>query len=250
MSAEVEALEQKLGYHFQDRELVVRALTHRSWVSERNPKLPDNDNDNEQMEFLGDSILGFLVSESLVLRHPAAWEGQLSQWKSHLVSASHLHRCAMNLGLGEYLRLGRGEERNGGRGRRALLANAFEALIAALYLDGGVEPARSFGQQNGLDVIDEPEDIHALALLNYKSVLQERVQALGLAAPRYSIVETNGPEHAKIFVVEARIGTQFATRAEGSSKKQASQEAARLLIQELNAATNPGARISGSDPIQ
>src|SRR5581483_6556845 len=227
MSAPAEELEQKLGYRFRNQELLLRALTHRSWVAELSPRLPQDD--NEQMEFLGDSVLGFLVSESLVLRHPSAWEGELSQWKSHLVSAAHLHRCALNLGLGEYLRLGRGEDRNGGRERRALLSNAFEALIAALYLDGGLEPARDLVRRHVLNVIAEPEDVHALQLLNYKSVLQERTQAMGMPAPRYVTVDTNGPEHAKVFVVEARVGNQFVTRAKGSSKKQASQHAAQLL---------------------
>jgi len=245
MSGAVEGLEQKLGYRFSDRELLERALTHRSWVSERSSKLPDND--NEQLEFLGDSVLGFVVSESLVARHPSAWEGQLSQWKSHLVSATHLHRCALDLGLGEYLRMGRGEERSGGRERKALLANAFEALIAALYLDGGLQPAREFVHTHVLNVIDEPEDVHALELLNFKSVLQERVQALGLPAPRYCIVETNGPEHAKTFVVEARVGNRFVSRAQGSSKKQASQQAAQLLIEQMNAAPEPQPSIAGAD---
>jgi ribonuclease-3 len=245
MSAPAEELELKLGYQFRNRELLVRALTHRSWVSERSPKLPQDD--NEQLEFLGDSVLGFLVSESLVLNHPTAWEGELSQWKSHLVSATHLHRCALNIGLGEYLHLGRGEERNGGRLRKALLSNAFEAVIAALYLDGGIEPAREFVHKQVLNVIEEPEDVHALNLLNYKSVLQERTQALGLPAPRYAIVETNGPEHAKVFVVEARIGSRFITRAEGSSKKTASQVAAQLLIEQLNAAGGSELTFTGAD---
>jgi ribonuclease-3 len=234
MSAFAEELEQKLNYRFQNRELLVRALTHRSWISERSPKLPEND--NEQLEFLGDSVLGFLVSESLVAQHPTAWEGELSQWKAHLVSATHLHRCALNLGLGEYLQMGRGEERNGGRERKALLANAVEALIAALYLDGGLNAARAFVEGHILDVIDEPEDVHALELLNFKSVLQERVQALGLPTPRYTIVGTNGPEHAKTFTVEGKVGTRFVSRAEGTSKKQASQQAAQLLLEQLTAA--------------
>lgn len=230
MNAPAESLEEKVGYQFRDRDLLARALTHRSWVSERGSQPPQGD--NEQLEFLGDSILGLLVSESLVLRHPAAFEGQLSQWKAHLVSATHLHRCALNVGLGEYLRLGRGEERSGGRERKALLANAFEAVIAALYLDGGLEPSRNFVHRYVLDVIDEPEDINALQLLNFKSVLQERTQALGLPTPRYNIVETSGPEHAKVFVIEARVG-RFVSRAEGTSKKQASQEAAHLLIEQI-----------------
>jgi ribonuclease-3 len=233
MTAALDELERKIEYRFFNRDLLARALTHRSWVSERSPKIPQDD--NEQLEFLGDSVLGFLVSESLVAQHPAAWEGQLSQWKGHLVSATHLHRCALNIGLGEYLQLGRGEEKNGGRERKALLANAVEAVIAAMYLDGGMDPARNFVEKHVLNVIDEPDDVHALELLNFKSVLQERTQALGLPAPRYTIVETIGPEHAKVFVVEAKVGSRFVTRAQGTSKKQASQEAAQLLIEQMNA---------------
>src|ERR1700685_2663354 len=123
MNVGVDALEEKLGYRFRDRELLVRALTHRSWLSERGSPLPEN-TDNEQLEFLGDSVLGFIVSEGLVLRHAGAREGQLSQWKAQLVSSAHLYRCALALDLGQYLRLGKGEERNGGREGKTLLANA------------------------------------------------------------------------------------------------------------------------------
>ncbi len=227
-----EGLEQKLGYHFHNHEVLLRALTHRSWPSEHGSALPE-DSDNEQLEFLGDSVLGFIASESLVARHPSLREGQLSQWKAHLVSATHLHTCALELGLGEHLRLGKGEERNGGRERKTLLSNALEAVIAAIYLDGGIEVARSFIEEHILSVLESPEDVESIGRLNHKSVLQERTQALGLPVPRYSTVETSGPEHAKTFTVEARIGDQLASRATGSSKKSASQLAAQLLLEKL-----------------
>ena len=131
------------------------------------------------MEFLGDSILGFVVSEALVLRHPSAREGALSKWKAHLVSATHLHRCALELGLGEYLQLGKGEERNGGRERKTLLANALEALIAALHIDGGIEVARAFIDEHVLGMLDNADDVESINALNFKNVLQERTQALG-----------------------------------------------------------------------
>ena len=136
-------LEEKLNYRFRNQELLTRALTHRSWLSDRRPGDQDTA-DNEQLEFLGDSILGFIVSESLVRRDPRIREGQLSQWKAHLVSSTHLHQRALTLGLGDYLRLGKGEERNGGRERKTLLANALEAIIAAIYLDSSVETVRDF----------------------------------------------------------------------------------------------------------
>jgi ribonuclease III len=228
----VEALEERLGYRFRDRKLLVRALTHRSWLSEQGSPMPET-GDNEQLEFLGDSILGFVISEALILKHPGAREGQLSKWKAHLVSSIHLYGCALNLKLGEYLILGKGEERNGGRQRKTVLANAFEALLGALFLDGGIVEATRFVHESVLGGLDRLEGVEAMDLLNYKSALQERAQALGLPAPRYSIVETSGPEHAKIFTVEARLGDRLTTRATGSSKKAASQQAAELMMQQL-----------------
>lgn len=233
MKAPAEALEERLGYRFRNKDLLVRALTHRSWLSERGVPLPEN-GDNEQLEFLGDAILGFIVSESLVLGHSSAQEGHLSKWKAHLVSATHLHRCALALDLGAFLLLGKGEEQSGGRERKTLLTNALEALIAALHLDGGIEVARTFIQQRILAAFTDPQAVESLALLNHKSVLQERTQVLGLPAPRYTTVQTNGPEHAKVFTIEARIGDRFVSRGSATSKKAASQQAAQLLIEQLS----------------
>src|SRR5690348_15912498 len=153
MKPPIQALEEKLGYHFRNQELLVRALTHRSWLSERAYPLQEN-SDNEQLEFLGDSILGFVVSESLVARHPSLQEGQLSQWKADLVSATPLHHCAAKLGLGDHLLLGKGEERNGGRQRKTLLANALEAVIAAVHMDGGIDAARDLIQRHMLGALE------------------------------------------------------------------------------------------------
>jgi ribonuclease-3 len=225
-------LEEKLGYSFSQPELLIRALTHRSSLSDKTGKMPDAD-DNEQLEFLGDSVLGFVVSEALFRRFPNAREGQLSQWKSHLVSANYLHKRALALGLGEYLLLGRGEERNGGRERPTLLANAFEAVIAAMHLDGGMEPARAFIQRTVLAGLDSLDDEH-VELLNHKSVLQERTQAMGLPVPRYMTINSSGPQHAKVFTVEARVGDGLTARAVGSSKKLASQRAAEEMLRVLD----------------
>ncbi len=233
----LEALEDKLGYTFRKRKLLIRALTHRSAVGDRGPAEACKGGDNEQLEFLGDSILGFIASEALVLRHPDVLEGQLSQWKGHLVSATHLHACALQLELGQHLVLGKGEERNGGRGRKTLLANGLEAVIAAIYLDGGMERARAFVEARVLSVLESPEDVASLGLLNYKSVLQERTQGMGLPVPRYNTLETSGPEHAKTFTVEVTVGSRLAMRAHGSSKKAASQRAAQLLLEQLETET-------------
>src|SRR5258708_9708056 len=138
MNPPIGRLEDELVYRFSNGELLVRALTHRSRAAEQGAL---GDGDNEQLEFLGDAILGFVVSEALVEKYPSASEGQLSRWKSYLVSAAHLNGCARAIGLGEFLLLGKGEERNGGRERKTLLANAFKAVIAALHLDGGGAPA-------------------------------------------------------------------------------------------------------------
>ncbi len=232
MQVPLEELEAKLEYRFCNRQLLLRALTHRSWAAERGSPMP-KEGDNEQLEFLGDSILGFVVSEALLLRYPLAREGQLSQLKAHLVSAQHLHKCALALGLGEFLQLGRGEERNGGRERKTLLANALEALIAAMHLDGGLIPAQRLIENHILNRIERLEELGPIGLLNYKSLLQERAQALGLPHPRYSTVGTGGPEHAKQFTVEAKIGDALARRATASSKKAASQEAAERLFEIL-----------------
>lgn len=228
----VAGLEEKLGYRFSDPQLLVRALTHRSSLSDKTDKMPAAE-DNEQLEFLGDSVLGFLVCEALFKRFPNAREGQLSQWKSHLVSASYLHKRALALGLGEFLLLGKGEERSGGRARPTLLANAFEAVIAAMHLDGGTEPVRAFIERTVLEGLDGLDDQH-VELLNHKSVLQERTQAMGLPVPRYTTISATGPQHAKIFMVEARVGDGLTARAAGTSKKLASQRAAEEMLRVLD----------------
>jgi len=229
MSASFKTLEEVLGHPFNNRELLERALTHKSRVYEKAAEDPATD--NEQFEFLGDAILGFLVSEALVAQHPAFPEGRLSKLKAHLVSASHLHQVALRLQLGHHLLLGRGEEMSGGREKKALLANALEALIAALYLDAGMEPVRSFVVQHIVGEAHLPEE--GAQLTDHKSALQEMAQSLKLPQPRYSIVEEHGPEHAKTFLVEVRLGRDWVSRAEGLSKKSAGQKAAQQILQQL-----------------
>jgi ribonuclease-3 len=242
MTPPIERLEENLGYRFKDRELLFRALTHRSCAAEYPP---DECEDNEQFEFLGDSILGFVVAEALFRRYPKSREGDLSQWKSHLVSAAYLYHRAAAINLGDFLRLGKGEERNGGRERPTVLANAFEAIIAAMHLDGGVGVVAEFIATNVLRDIDQISD-GSIELLNHKSVLQERTQAMGLPMPRYATVGTDGPEHAKVFTVEARVGDMLSERATGSSKKAASQHAAAILIGRLKSLEKPASSPLGS----
>lgn len=229
MGAEREALEALLGHRFKDGHLLSRALTHKSCLYE--PNADGQAGDNEQLEFLGDAILGFIVSDILVSRHPTYPEGRLSKIKAHLVSSSHLYEVALRIRLGDHLLLGRGEEMSGGREKKALLANALEALIAALYLDAGIEPVRQFVIHDIIGDTHVPED--DLRIRDYKSALQEMAQALKLPQPRYAIVEERGPEHAKTFLVEVRLGHDWIGRAEGVSKKSAGQRAAQQILEQL-----------------
>ena len=227
----MESLEQEIAYHFRDRDLFLRALTHRSRIYEKNPP-GQGQNDNEQLEFLGDSILGFIISEYLTRKFPGHPEGRLSKMKAHLVSANRLYEVAQGLNLGEYLLLGRGEEMSGGREKRALLADAVEALIAAIYLDGGIEEVRRFIEEQVPGA--ELEEDGDMAVSDHKSALQETAQALKLPQPKYAILSEDGPEHAKMFTVEVRVGVEWVSRAQGNSKKSAGQKAAQQVLQQLS----------------
>lgn len=228
-TADLALLEVEIGHVFRDRELLARALTHRSWAFEKNRR--EQFADNEQLEFLGDSILGFVVTERLIREFPAYSEGPLTALKAHLVSAAHLYEVATDLRLGDYLLLGRGEEMTGGRSRRANLANALEALIAAVYLDGGIEPVRAFIVDRIMAACN-PGDQKQDKARNYKSELQDASQAKKLPWPVYETVEERGPGQARIFVVEVRVGSESA-RAEGLTKKSAGQNAARRLLEQM-----------------
>lgn len=230
MSAERERLEAALGYQFRDPELLRRALTHKSYAHERPADAPEAAQDNERLEFLGDAVLGFLISEFLVERYSHLSEGRLSKLKARLVSAPHLYAVALRLDLGRYLLLGKGEEMSRGREKPALLADALEALIAAIYLDGGIDRAREFvRRQIAVDLEAMP------AQADFKGALQEFAHARGLPAPRYVLVKERGPDHAKSFTVEVSVGSQWSAQGEDHSKKDAGQRAARRLLERLTA---------------
>ena len=207
--------------------------------------------DNEQLEFLGDAVLALVTSEELFQRFPQFREGELSKLRAHLVSERHLIQVAQQLELGHYLRLGRGEEKSGGRGKTALLVDALEAILAAIYLDGGLEVAHEFVVRNV--IAPELERMErgggTLPVTDFKSALQEAVQSLGLPQPAYVMVEESGPEHSKTFTVEARLNmkggkdAEFIGRAQGSTKKTAEQDAARQLLTFL------ASRPKGPDPV-
>lgn len=232
MNAEVAKLEAALDHHFRDQELLERALTHKSRVYEKGADGALSA-DNEQLEFLGDSILGFVVSEILVRRFASFPEGRLSKLKAHLVSAARLHEVAQELELGEFLILGRGEEMSGGRGKKALLSDCVEALIAALYLDAGIESVRRFIETRVIGSLHATEEAAESAVTDYKSALQEMAQTLKLPPPRYVIVAEDGPEHSKTFTVEVRLGKEWVSQAQGLSKKSAGQRAAQQILAQL-----------------
>lgn len=235
------ALEDTLGHRFLRRELLEQALTHASYARELEAQtaaagasVPAPD--NEQMEFLGDAVLSFVVSQELFRRFPEYHEGELSKLRAHIVSARHLLRPARTLKVGQFLRLGKGEERSGGRSKSALLTDALEAIIAALYLDGGLVQAERFILQSILD--PELAEVHKsgdrqLPVMDYKSALQEVAHASGRPQPRYVLVKEEGPDHRKLFTMEAHVSASaqgepgFVCRSEGSTKKVAEQGAAR-----------------------
>ena len=244
---DIMALEESLGHHFQRQELLVQALTHSSQAREVEALAATDASvrrgDNEQLEFLGDAVLGLVTTEALFRRFPGFHEGHLSKLRAHLVGQRHLLRMAEQLQIGHYLRLGRGEEKSGGRNKATLLVDALEAILAALYLDGGWTAARDFI----LRTIVEPELAHmkletsAIPVMDFKSALQEKLQAEGMGQPVYALVKEEGPEHRKTFTVEVRLPepevTDFVARAQGPTKKRAEQEAARQVLEYLATST-------------
>jgi ribonuclease-3 len=233
-------------YRFRRPDLLTWALTHRSLAYETNPEtLPDPGSDNEQLEFVGDAVLGLAVAESLFRRFPGSREGELTRLRASLVSRRHLGEVAARINLGDLLRLGRGEEQSGGRQKTALLANAIEAVIAALYLDGGLDAARSFIEKYiiepalpDLRLAMQAGDTFSGAIGDHKSALQERLQAIGAGQPQYVLTAQSGPDHQKRFRVEVRIeesdgSSRALAESEGTTKKQAQQEAARIAFERL-----------------
>jgi ribonuclease III len=257
---EITALEEGLGYHFRRRAVIEQAVTHSSQAREKEAQHAGeskyNVSDNEQLEFLGDAVLALITSEELFQRFPHFREGELSKLRAHLVSERHLIQVAQYLELGHYLRLGRGEEKSGGRGKTALLVDALEAILAAIYLDGGLEAAREFVLRNviGPELKRMDQGGGVLPITDFKSALQEAVQSLGLPQPSYVLVEEAGPEHNKIFTVEARLhgkytrGGEYVGRAQGSTKKTAEQDAARQLLTFLGSRSKPEERATGPAP--
>jgi ribonuclease-3 len=248
-------LEAVLGHPFRQKHLLVQALTHSSLAYERSAEhaavpgaeLPSQpvpappSADNEQLEFLGDAVVGLLVAEFLFRRYPGMKEGELTRLRASLVNRSHLGRVGAELQLGEYMHLGRGEERSGGRSKSALLANCVEAVIGALYLDAGLEITRNFVERVVVspysdDLHDELERSNILG--DHKSALQEYLQARKHGQPEYAVKAESGPAHRKRFLVEVRLSgdgveSPALARGIGRTKKMAEQQAARRALEKL-----------------
>jgi ribonuclease-3 len=247
-------LEAALGHEFASPGLLVRALTHRSLANQQPPK-DDKDGhagpegDNERLEFLGDAVLGLVVGEALFLLHPEWSEGELTRVRAQLVSRQHMAEVATTIGLGGHLRLSRGEDRSGLRRKSTVLSNTMEAVIGALFLDGGLESARAFARRYVMgDAMEQlaRELRSGAALGNYKSALQEYLQAAHAGTPVYKVKSESGPDHRKRFLIEVRLKAVGAepgkplARGMGSTKKNAEQDAARRALTRLMAANSQG----------
>ncbi len=226
------ALEQRIGYRFRDLALLDRALTH---TSRANEDLTGTVRHNEALEFLGDAVLGLVVTDLLHRRDPEGPEGAKSRTRAHLVAAPTLATRAEEIGLPELLLLGRGEEKTGGRKKAALWADAYEALVAALYLDGGLEAAHRFVRDEfARDLEDAAPRVH-----DHKSVLQELLQGRGQPVPDYPVSAEEGPSHRRRFRVQCVIEGRVVSEGEGFSKKEAQQEAARKALERLMGVEEP-----------
>src|SRR5713226_4193435 len=237
------AFEERLGYKFSTKELLERALTHSSAVPELRTAADDEivsallPRDNERLEFLGDAVLELLTSEYLLTTFPEWSEGQLSKSRARIVNAGSLEMAARRLRLGEHLRLGRGEEKTGGREKQTLLADAFEAVVAAVYLDAGLAATRELLQRVLFEQALE-ERGERIAESDRKSALQEFLQGRGQAPAEYRLAGESGPDHQKVFQIEVWINGECMAKGEGSTKKEAEQQAARSaldLLEQLEA---------------
>jgi ribonuclease-3 len=226
--ADLSALQQRLVYFFKWPERLRQAVTHKSYINETKDKTVE---DNERLEFLGDAVLDLIISEALVARFPSAPEGDLSKMKSRMVSEGTLARIAKEISLGRYLYLGKGEERTLGREKSSLLADAMEAVIAAVYLDGGLPAAREIVMREfepALQELTRPE-----VTVDYKTELQELCQKEFESLPTYQVIRETGPDHQKLFEVEIQIQNTPYAIATGRSKKEAEQRAAQIALDKL-----------------
>lgn len=230
-TVDIERIQNTLGYRFRNSELILRALVHRSFAYENQ----DVGADNETLEFLGDSVLGLAISHLLIELFPDYDEGELSRLRSSIVNERELAIIALNLNLGDFLLLGKGEELSGGRQKTSLLANGLEAVLAAVYLDGGLDSAIGLVRMMFHGYLENKEEDHLLKILDkdYKTQLQEITQARLKLTPVYFLEAEEGPDHDKTFFMRVAIGDLVLARGFGKSKKEAQQEAARKAVVEI-----------------
>lgn len=225
----MDALEAKLGYAFHDRRLLENALMHSSYANENRAR---GYTSNERLEFLGDSVLGMVTATRLYHLYPDMPEGKMSRLRAELVCEQSLHAVALELNLGDYIRLGHGEARNGGRERPSILADAVEAVIAAMYLDGGLEPARRFIFDHILTGLAEGQMHH---VTDYKTDLQERVQRKPGQTLEYTLISESGPDHNKTFTMNVLLNGKEIGQGSGRTKKEAEQAAAKCALERIEA---------------
>lgn len=218
----MEQLQNNLGYHFKNPALLARALTHSSYANERHV----DTGDNERLEFLGDSVLGFITAEYLFANHRDFPEGELTKLRAYAVCEKSLFSYAEEIGLGNYLKLGKGEERTGGRTRPSVLSDAFEAVIAAIYLDGGMDEAKKFVLRFVVPYVEAKPTFK-----DYKTMLQEVVQKNQGETLEYVLVSETGPDHDKCFTVEVHLNSNVIGCGVGGSKKKAEQNAAKEALE-------------------
>ena len=238
MLSKLAKLENLIGHKFQDLAILERAVTHRSWAFENvtgDSEKTIVETENESLEFVGDSVLGLVIAEQLYLNNPKLDEGDLTLMKHHLVSTGTLARHGEQMQLGEYLRIGRGEEKTGGRQKQALLANTLEALIGAVFFDGGYTAARVFV---GRVFADDLRTATPKSSIDYKSLFQETLQSAKFPAPVYTVTKTDGPPHARVFSVEA-TWDNGKTYGEGNSIKAAEMMAAAEALKSLGVEPKP-----------
>ena len=221
-------IEKIISYRFKDKKLLVKALTHSSFLSVTREEVYQS---NERLEFLGDAVLDLVVTEFLYSSLPMTQEGDLSKMKSILVSRNVLAEIVAGMDLGKYLFLNKGEEKTGGRKRISNLANLYEALLGAIYLDGGLKPAQHFILQTLLD--DHEDVLQNKSFINYKSILLEYAQGKGADGPNYSLIDETGPDHEKKFVIQVSLDGIDTAQGEGKNKKTAEQSAARGLLRKI-----------------
>ncbi len=229
LNEKISEFEKEIGYTFKNKDNAVLALTHSSYANENKHEKVQS---NERLEFLGDAVLNIVISESIYTRHSELAEGDMTKVRANIVCEATLIKCSENLHIGDYLLLGKGEELTGGRSRISILSDAFEAIIGAIYIDGGMDKAREFIFRNMHHIIEDA--VKGTLFLDFKTQLQEMVQKGNDCRIVYEIIDEKGPDHNKVFVTQVKVNNEVMGSGTGKSKKEAEQNAAKSAIEKLN----------------